>query len=612
MCGIAGWFGSTVQADDAQVMLARMIAAIRHRGLDGEGTWLGSHAALGHTRLSIIDLAGGSQPMEARNAVVSFNGEIYNFRELRQELSGQGYRFHTQSDTEVILAIYHTWGWESFARMRGMYAFALWDKKRNRGWLIRDPLGIKPLFVAETTSGLLFGSEAKAILAHGAVRPEMDEVALHLVMNFRYLPGAYSMFRGIKQVPPGGVIQWQPEGILKTSLPHIQFPVQSVPDALQGSVHAHLTADVEVGTYLSGGLDSGVVAALARQYGLQRSFTLEVGDDPLEARNAAESARLLGLENISEAPGIDLEMRLSKLVRALEVPKINSLQVSQLAALAANHVKVTLSGLGGDELFYGYRAHQILNQASRLASWSPGWVTQILGSTASKLIARSQRLPWSEAERAALMLAGLGSWPRVYGLLRNLWDSPILRQQIYGPRMLDASLPNAFEVIEREWPADPDPVVAMARYERREKMVNDLLWQEDRVSMAEGLEVRTPFVDLPLTQAVSQHPRDMHMPNGQLKGYLREVASTLLPVEIINRPKSGFQVHAPSFFHQYLISIARELLCKERLQDNGLFNPEFVTQVLAAPPHTRYRWHYFILYLMLMTQIWMEEFLDGK
>ena len=244
MCGIAGWFGSTVQADDAQVMLARMIAAIRHRGLDGEGTWLGSHAALGHTRLSIIDLAGGSQPMEARNAVVSFNGEIYNFRELRQELSGQGYRFHTQSDTEVILAIYHTWGWESFARMRGMYAFALWDKKRNRGWLIRDPLGIKPLFVAETTSGLLFGSEAKAILAHGAVRPEMDEVALHLVMNFRYLPGAYSMFRGIKQVPPGGVIQWQPEGILKTYLPHIQFPVQSVPDALQGSVHAHLTADV--------------------------------------------------------------------------------------------------------------------------------------------------------------------------------------------------------------------------------------------------------------------------------------------------------------------------------------------------------------------------------
>lgn len=612
MCGIAGWFGSTVQPGDAQERLARMMAAIRHRGPDGEGAWFGPHAALGHARLSIIDLAGGSQPMEARNVVVSFNGEIYNFRELRQELSGQGYRFHTQSDTEVILAIYHTWGWESFARMRGMYAFALWDKEHNTGWLIRDPLGIKPLFVAETTAGLLFGSEAKAILVHGTVQPEMNEAALHLVMNFRYLPGTYSMFRGIRQVPPGGVIQWQPEGLREISLPKFQFPMQSVSDVLQGSVHAHLTADVEVGTYLSGGVDSGLVAALARKQGLQRSFTLKVGDDPLEARNAAESARLLGLENISEAPGIDLEARLVKLVRALEVPKINSLQVSQLAALAAKHVKVTLSGLGGDELFYGYQAHRILNQASRLASWSPRWATQILGSTASKLIARTQKLPWTEAERATLMLAKLGRWPRVYGLLRNLWDSPTLRQQIYGPRMLDASLPNAFEVIEQKWPADPDPVVAMARYERREKMVNDLLWQEDRASMAEGLEVRTPFVDQPLVQAVSQHPRGTLMPNGQLKGYLREAASIWLPSEVMNRPKSGFQVHAPSFFHEHLLLISREFLSKERLQDTGLFNPAFVTRVLAAPPHTRYRWHYFILYLMLMTQIWIAEFLDDN
>ena len=618
MCGIAGWFATVPNAADAGPRLASMLAAIAHRGPDGSAQALFSHAALGHVRLAIIDLDGGAQPMRAldRDLTISFNGEIYNYRALRAELIGRGYRFHTQSDTEVILNLYLAWGIAGLHRLRGMYAFALWDADRQEGVLARDPLGIKPCFVHTTPGGnLLFASEAKALLAADPGRRELDPAALHLLMNFRYLPGDLTLFRRIRQLPPGQVLIWSRAGVRQSiiGLPPPGDPQAPVLDALRESVRLHLTADVEVGAYLSGGVDSAAITALCRETGaVSRTFTLAVGDNPREAEYAARSAELLGVENLREAQFADVGAVLPRLIWHLETPKVNALQVYQLAAFAARHLKVVLSGLGGDELFLGYNAHRIVHQAERLNRVLPGWMTHPAGRAAAAVIARLSPLPWSEPERAALMLAQLGHWDRVYGLIRNLWDSPALRRQVYGPRMLDEDLPDAVAVLADGWQPRGTAVEDMAAYEWRQKMVNDLLWQEDRVSMAQGLEVRVPFVDAVFAQRVQGLGEAHLMPGGRPKAFMRDMLADLLPAEVLTRPKSGFQVDAPAFVEQHLGGLLDDWLAGPPQDPTALFNPQFARLVRGGRPGSNPRWHYFMLYLMLGTRVWESVFIGQR
>jgi asparagine synthase (glutamine-hydrolysing) len=497
----------------------------------------------------------------------------------------------------------------AFERLRGMYACALWDGHRRQGVLARDGCGIKPLFYRHSAEHLYFASEAKAILA-ATGDCALDEGQLHLLLNFRYLPGEGSLFRGISQVAPGEVITWIPDGRLHQA-PHFlrpEPPEEGLIPTLRDAVAAHLTADVEVGAYLSGGMDSAAIAALAHESspGL-RTFTLAMGDDACEAAHAAETARLLGVGNLQAAPDVDAAALLPRLVWHLETPKINALQIALVSRLAARSVKVVLSGLGGDELFYGYRAHGYMDWAARLAGHLPRPLTTAAGGLAAFALSQAGP-PWGEPERAARMLSALGDWPRVYGLLRNVWDAPGLRRRIYGPRMLDAPLPDAFATLAALWPRGPDPVIAMARFEWRQKMVNDLLWQEDRASMAYGLEVRVPFLDPHLAAWAAARPRATLMPGGQLKGLFRRELSTLLPAPILRRPKSGFQVDAPTFFHQHLRPLAAVYLTEEAIRAHGLFNPDFVTETLRRPPAKSLRWHYFILYFMLLTHLWLAAF----
>jgi asparagine synthase (glutamine-hydrolysing) len=216
--------------------------------------------------------------------------------------------------------------------------------------------------------------------------------------------------------------------------------------------------------------------------------------------------------------------------------------------------------------------------------------------------------PWTEPERAMRMAATGGHWPRVYGLLRNIWDSGSMRRMVYGPRMLEADLPDAFDVLESHWPDETDPVRAMTLYEWRHKMVNDLLWQEDRASMAEGLEVRVPFVDARFAPGILAMSRDELMPGGMRKAYMRQMVSSMLPRELLFRPKSGFQVDSPSFVSGPLGGLVAAWLSEERVRQYGLFNAGFVRRILALGPHQRYRWHYFMIYMMLATHIWIEQF----
>ena len=542
---------------------------------------------------------------------ITFNGEIYNYKDLRSGLVKQGHKFITQSDTEVILELYRAYGWQGFEKLRGMFAFALWDLQKQEGVLVRDPLGIKPLFIQHEADSLNFASEAKALLAKNNDTGQLNPTALHLLMNFRYLPGEHSLFQGITQLAPGRVIQWNSSGKAEEQRLQPNFTVSTPPlDTLRDSIQAHFTADVEVGAYLSGGIDSACVVALGKEMTPQplRTFTLRAGDDPNEAVYAAQTSEILGVQNIQGEINCSLATELPQMVWHLETPKINALQVGLLAQLTSRHVKVALSGLGGDELFYGYNAHKVMLKAQQINHLIPNTLSHSAGKIGSHILASLNKPIWTESERALQMLQHLGDWSLVYGLLRNIWDQPKMRPLIYGPRMLDQQLPNAFGEIENHWPDNADPLTAMAQFEFKNKMVNDLLWQEDRMSMAAGLEVRVPFVDYVFASQIQRMDRSELMPNNQLKGYMRTMLAGTLPTEILNRPKSGFQVSSPDFFHLHLKPLAENYLSKDRIIKYGLFNPAFVAQVLHLTPSIRLRWHYFILYLMLLTHIWIDLF----
>jgi len=240
----------------------------------------------------------------------------------------------------------------------------------------------------------------------------------------------------------------------------------------------------------------------------------------------------------------------------------------------------------------------------------PGLITNSLSSFGLAISESLERTAWSERSRALRMLGALNDWPQVYGLLRNIWDIPSMRQTIYGPRMLDEQPVNAFDYMHSLWPEAENPVTAMARFEWRHKMVNDMLWQEDRCSMANGLEVRVPYLDAPLAGHIQSYDPQTLMPNGKLKHYMRTILAERLPAEILGRKKSGFQVNAPDFFTTQLASLADQYLSHDMVVQYGLFNPDFIRHVRALKPATKYRWHFFMLYLMLTTHIWLSLFED--
>ena len=608
MCGISGFF-SVVPINPMQerACLERMRRSLLHRGPDGGGTKIFDHASLVHNRLAIIDLNGGAQPMSnaGGDVAIVFNGEIYNYRELREHYGS--YPFMTQSDTEVIIAAYTIDGVAGFAKLQGMFAFALWDVRKKAGLLVRDPVGIKPLFYSLADGRLIFGSEAKAIIAHNNTS-RLDLESLHHLMNFRHVVGDSSLFAGICQVPPGTVISWNRERWQTRPIELTRSEISnSIAEVMQSAVERHLVADVPIGCYLSGGIDSAIVARLASAKSTVTSYTLDVGDDPNECVHAADSARWLRIQNDQQPFRVHDVVSLHRsLIRHLEAPKVNALQSAILAEFASRHVKVALSGLGGDELFYGYNAHRIMWLAQQAKRFAPGNTGSLLANTL-QLMLPSHTL-WSEPQRAIAMVGAMPKWSRVYGILRNVWDSPDLRRRIYGDRMLDAPLPDSFEWLDQQFPSDSDAAQAMQRFEFRNKMVNDLLWHEDRVSMRVGLEVRVPFLDWELVRYTSDRTREQLMPYGVKKFALKAYAKTILPEHIVNRRKSGFQMNMGTAFDTVLKPVIDEYLSEERITRHRFFNPRFVREVRQNPGQSNRRWHYFMLYLMAQTHMLVEEF----
>jgi asparagine synthase (glutamine-hydrolysing) len=415
--------------------------------------------------------------------------------------------------------------------------------------------------------------------------------------------------QGVTQLPPGHILEWRLRGTRQSSIAAPAVDVvdaNGVRSAVFDSVRAHLVADVPLATYLSGGLDSGIVSYVACKGNpvALRSFTIDAGDDPREAAHAAESARLFGIPNQVAALAPTTPDTLTWLLWHIEVPKINSLQSAAVAQLAARHVKVCLSGLGGDELFLGYRAHRHLAQAMA-AGQALGPLAAPMGRALARLLGGAGEFgePW----RAAKMLESNDDFPAAYALLRNVWDGALAHEQVYGPRMLDQRLPDTREWIRGRWAGERSAVSAMASFEWSNKMVDDLLWQEDRTSMAFGLEVRVPFVDqrlklslAPLDAENARHPGSKHL----LKRAFRDD----LPESLLRRPKSGFQLDIAREIDNLFGAVLNDWLSPDEIRRHALFNPSFVQRLLRLERAKAHRWHFFLLLLMAQAHRWLELF----
>jgi asparagine synthase (glutamine-hydrolysing) len=564
MCGIAGLVfrdRSTIVDRD---QLARMTNVLEHRGPDGSGFHTAPGVGLGHRRLAIIDPAAGHQPMadpDSRNVIV-YNGEVYNYVELRSELEGLGYRFITNSDTEVILKAYDHWGEDCLQRLNGMWAFALWDERREQLFLARDRLGIKPLHYVADGTRFVFASEAKSLFAAGVPR-RLDPELLDVYLALGYVPAPHCFFNGIRKLPPGHLIvtdgartdvrkYWDlpqvDESAMRTDRPTIQGQFA---DLIADAVRISMRSDVPFGAFLSGGLDSAsIVTLMAEQTALPvQTFTIgfsEPGfDERSLARLVASQVRTAHHERVVEPE--DLRSTLAKVCHHYDEPFGDSSAVptGHVAHLAARHVKMVLTGDGGDEVLSGYPAYQV-----------------------EKLVSRYQRVPAMARSAVECVLAGAATLARGrvrYGL--NRWErllrtaawpfaDRLLTKAAWLDRAGRAALVNGMRVVPAEdviaelMRACPwqDSFYRLMYFNLKISLPDDMLTKVDRMTMAWSLEARVPFLDYRLVELMAQVHKDVKLAGIERKSVLRRTVGRRLPPPLLRAAKRGFVVPLRAWF----------------------------------------------------------------
>jgi asparagine synthase (glutamine-hydrolysing) len=606
-----------------------MADTIAHRGPDGDGFYHGDQVHLGNRRLAIQDVPGGAQPManEDGSVVVVYNGEIYNYPELRELVLTRGHRLTTHCDTEVLPHLYEDEGIAFAARLNGIFAFALYDRSRRALFLVRDPLGVKPLVYSVKDGKLAFGSEAKAVLASGLVRPEIDEASLHLTMNVRYIPGNRTFFAGIHRLPPGHALEFtegRPRLQQYAAIDWTPDPARSKEEWLEGirfhyaeAVRRQLISDVPVGVSLSGGIDSSSIVAMLRRTtsGPIQTFSLGFGEPTDETGDARFVADTYGTEHQEVMLHEPALAHLADAVRHTEEPKVNSLQLYLLHRFIGQHVSVVLSGLGGDELFAGYDFYSYMLRAGRLRNGAAGTAVRALAPALDWAARRSAGLGRPEldlATRKLEWLAASGDGARNYLLLRNAWDfNPALLRRVYTPEFA-ARLTTSVRAEYGAYFEDARPVESQAlRAEFATKMVCDLLHNEDTMAMAHSVESRVPLLDLELVRFAARIPDDMRFGSGP-KGLLKEALTGVLPDRVLHKRKWGFTFDPVEQYQKDLGPMVREMLSPDRLRRSGIFNPEFVRAVLKAAPRQRLRWHYFLLWQMIGVETWLATFTGSQ
>ena len=556
MCGICGQYNF---GDRAPVLLndiKAMTRTIVHRGPDDEGYHLDGPAGLGFRRLSIIDLAGGHQPMsDAEQTIwVIFNGEIYNFQELRAELEGRGHEFRTKSDTEVIVHGYKEWGTDVFDRLNGMFGIAIWDARRRRLVLARDAMGIKLIYYAIRGGTVWFGSEMRAVLAALRERPEVDPVALNLFLRYRYTPSPLTIFKGIEKLAPGTMLIAE-NGQARTERWYRYTPVpfetpkrddeaaEELLELYRAAVRRHLIADVPVGILLSGGLDSGLLLALMNEHGGPwPAYTVGYGDSYRddELTDAAETAAILGAQHATvRLDRAEFERSLPSIVASLEEPIAASSIVPMyfVSRRARQDVKVALIGQGPDELFGGYKRHVGVRYGEYWRKL-PAPVRSLVGSAVG-------RLPRNEMlKRGVASLAvddRLIRYQQVFSLapadtVDALFRDGLLPQTV-GDRVLDCWRDLVPQM------QHTDELGGLQLLELRSSLPDELLMYADKLSMAHSLELRVPYLDRTVVEYVQRLHSDLKVRKTSRKWLHRQVCSRFLPEAILRRKKRGFAVN---------------------------------------------------------------------
>jgi asparagine synthase (glutamine-hydrolysing) len=623
MCGITGIFDFRGAPVD-RPLLQRMNDRIAHRGPDGEGVFLGFNVGLGNRRLSIIDLQGGQQPQtnEDETIQVVFNGEIYNFIELREELAGKGHRFKTRSDTEVIVHAYEEWGDDCPLRFNGMFVFALWDSQKRRLLIARDHLGIKPLYYVSIGDQLLFASEIKALLADPRCKREVNLNGLSQLFTLRYVPSPETLFNGIRKLPPAHLMVVDSNGItikrFWTRKPEIRGTtneselVEEYRSLVEDAVRLQMRSDVPVGLFLSSGVDSGCLLAMMSKLSPQpvRTFTIgfEYGEASNETDDARELAKMFGSSHSELVIGpADYEEYYKRYLWDLEEPVGNETAAAFyfVSHIASKHVKVALTGQGADEPWAGYGRYLGM-KLSIFYSKLPRLLTRnVLSPIGEHLVKREQ------LKRGLVSLHEKDILSRLVSIYS--FYSPDMKKRLFKPWVLEQISPNGIEAkralagLQSEV-ADLDPLTQMLYLDTRTNLPDDLLMVGDKTSMANSLEVRVPFLDYRIIEFIETLPSNLKLRGLKGKYLHKKAAEKWLPKETVYRKKKGFANPIDKWLRTSMKSFVNECLLSGNAGVTQYFNRQFIQETLERheQDQAEHRRH---IYLLMSFELWHRQFI---
>jgi asparagine synthase (glutamine-hydrolysing) len=631
MCGITGWANldsRTPPPDGARELLHSMCERMVHRGPDSEGLMVSSGVALGIRRLAIIDLVTGEQPAynEDKSVAVILNGEIYNYRELRQDLEKRGHSFRSVSDTEVLPHLYEEYGEQMVERLNGMFAFALWDSRRRRLFIARDRFGEKPIYWGVFDNTLLFASEPKVLLSHPAVKSSVNVQALRQYLSFDYVAAPLTIYEGINKLPAAHTLTledgrvetrayWRLSYKTRQPPPSVAEAAKHLIDLLADSVRMRLVSDVPLGVLLSGGVDSSTVAALAVRASSEavKTFSISFAESSFDESSYARAvAKALGTDHHEERLSANLAANLvSEIGSWMDEPFSDPSLVPTylLSRFTRKHVTVALGGDGGDELFAGYpmyRGHRLAEIYARVPQFLRAGLVEPL---IRFLPVKTKNL--SLDYKATRFVAGT-KYDRV--ARHHVWFgsfTPEEQEKLLTSEVLRQSDGDIYREARRmtEECDSTDIVEQMQSIDTRLYLAEDILTKVDRASMAVSLEVRAPFLDPRVAEFAASLPSDYKLRGGKTKYILKRAVADMLPPFVSRRGKKGFGVPVAEWLKGKLRPLARDLLSPDRVRKAGVFNPDYVTKL--QDEHERgVANHRKLLWTLLMFELWHESFIE--